>query len=190
MSVQDNHEEKLTLSVDVNIPGHDPRVVTAVFRSSRTKLLQRQPNCWICGRSHELEAHHYPIERSCAGFIDWRLVMLDAKAGELGATQAQRDACKAFDWDDFMVGATTKVLPAVTDEDGIAWPECRITTPVDMYRFVDDMMLNGLILCRDHHIGKDEGIHFMPHPLWVAQRYAKDDYRFNKVEIIHHEQHE
>lgn len=166
MSVNDVHEEKLTLSVDVNIPGHDPRTTTPLFSHSRKELLQRDDaQCWVCGRSPDeagpIEAHHYPIERSLAGMVDWRLVELDAKAGELGATQAQRDAAKAFDF------------------AGI---------DADPYRFVDDMRVNGLLLCKAHHIGKDEGIHAMPHPLWIAQRYGKEGYKFSDVEIIHHQE--
>lgn len=166
MSVNDVHEEKLTLAVDINIPGHDPRTTTPLFSHSRKELLQRDgAQCWICGRTADqagpLEAHHYPIERSLAAMIDWRLVALDARAGELGATQAQRDAAKAFDW------------------NGIE------SNP---YRFVDDMRVNGLLLCKTHHIGKDEGIHAMPHPLWIAQRYGQEGYKFSDVEIIHHQE--
>jgi hypothetical protein len=57
----------------------------------------------------------------------------------------------------------------------------------DPYRFVDDMTVNGLLLCKAHHTGTDEGIHAMPHPLWVAQRYAREGYRFSPTETIHHE---
>lgn len=36
--------------------------------------------------------------------------------------------------------------------------------PADPYAFVDDMTVNGLLLCKAHHTGKDEGIHDMPFP--------------------------
>lgn len=164
------HEERETLTVDVNIPGHDPRATTALFTRTRKLLIEREGGrCWISNMTaeeagHPLEAHHYPIERSLANMIDWNLVRRDALAGELGATQAQRDACKAFDWDGFMNAQ-----------------------PFDPYRFVDDMTVNGLLLSKQFHIGKDEGIHAMPHPLWIAQRYGKEGYRFSDVEIIHHD---
>lgn len=58
--------------------------------------------------------------------------------------------------------------------------------PANPYTFVDDMRVNGLILCKKHHIGKDEGIHDLPHPIWIAQRYGQDGYKFSSVEIIHH----
>lgn len=54
------------------------------------------------------------------------------------------------------------------------------------YTFVDDMNVNGLLLCKAHHTGLNEGIHTIPHPVWVAQKYGKDGYQFSKIEIIHH----
>ena len=60
--------------------------------------------------------------------------------------------------------------------------------PANPYAFVDDMTVNGLLLCKAHHIGKDEGIHAMPFPIWLAQRYGKDGYKFTDSEIIHHDQ--
>ncbi len=56
----------------------------------------------------------------------------------------------------------------------------------DPYYFVDNMLYNGRLLCKAHHIGKDEGVHCLPEPVWLAQRYGKDGYKFSDVEIIHH----
>ena len=159
MSIQDTHEEKLTLTVDVLIPGHDERTTTELFRKSRAQLLKRSPACWICGAKKGLEAHHL-LERSMANMMNLDLIVRDAQAGELGITQAQRDACKAFNWE---------------------------SIEKDPMRFFDDMMMNGWVLCKAHHIGKDEGIHAMPFPLFLAQRYGKEGYKFSDVEFIHHE---
>lgn len=152
-NVTQTHEEKETLAVDINLPGHDPRTTTALFRHTREQLIEKHGGrCYICNRTgeeagHPIEAHHYPIERSLANMIDFELVKED---------------CPDFDWSKF--------------------------DPADPYSFVDNMLFNGLLLCKEHHIGKDEGIHAMPHPLWIAQRYAKEGYKFSGVEIIHHEQ--
>lgn len=170
MSTEQNHEQKETLTVDVIIPGHEPRTATALFEHTRKQLIERDcGRCYISGMTaeesgHPLEAHHHPIERSLANMIDWSLVRRDAEAGELGATQAQRDAAKAFDWDAFMNAQ-----------------------PFDPYSFVDNMLVNGMLLAKQFHTGKDEGIHDMPHPLWIAQRYGKEGYKFSDVEIIHHD---
>lgn len=56
----------------------------------------------------------------------------------------------------------------------------------DPYLFVDDMRVNGLLLCKKHHIGKDEGIHALPFPIWVAQKYGRDGYRFSDAEVLTH----
>ncbi|WP_036662246.1 hypothetical protein [Pandoraea sp. SD6-2] len=161
--VTQTHDERETLVVDVLLPGHEPRTTTPLFTHSRTTLLEREGGrCFVCGGTeqdsgHPLEAHHHPIERSTANLIDWSRFADDCRAGVWGAR------AQAFDWDGFLSA-----------------------TPFDPYRFVDDMTVNGMVLCKDHHIGKDEGIHAMPLPLWVAQKYAIEGYRFTPTEIIHH----
>lgn len=154
------HEEKETLFVDVNIPGHEARTATALFRNSKQKLIEREGGrCWVCGATaeesgHPLEAHHHPIERSLANMIDWDRFEADCHAGLWGET------AKNFDWANF--------------------------DPANPYTFVDDMTVNGELLCKAHHIGKDEGKHDLPFPLWIAQKYGIDGYKFSSIEIIHH----
>jgi hypothetical protein len=154
MTVSEIHEEKNTFQVDVNIPGHDPRVSTPLFIKSRLHLLERDGGrCWICNATasesgHPLEAHHYPIERSFAEMVDW-------SAG----SQIRKDFPN-FGWGSF-------------DE-------------ANPYSFVDDMNVNGRLLCKPHHTGKDEGVHCLPEPAYLAQRYGKDGYDFSTIEVIHH----
>ena len=154
--MSDTHEEKNTFTVDVNIPNHEPRTTTSLFRKSRLQLIARDGGkCWVCGRTekesgHPIEAHHYPIERSFAEMIDW------------SATSQIRKDFPHFAWGSF-------------DES-------------DPYTFVDDMNCNGRLLCKEHHIGKNEGVHTLPEPVWLAQRYGKEGYQFSNIEVIHHEQ--
>ncbi|MDB5777625.1 MAG: hypothetical protein JWP38_3758 [Herbaspirillum sp.] len=160
MPVTEVHEEKNTFQVDVNIPGHDPRVSTPLFHRSRLALIAREGGrCWISGMTaeeagHPLEAHHHPIERSFATMIDWARFSKDCLAGMWGAH------AQAFDWTSF--------------------------DPADPYMFVDDMTVNGVLLAKQFHIGKDEGTHCLPYPVWVAQKYGIEGYKFSDVEIIHH----
>lgn len=56
------------------------------------------------------------------------------------------------------------------------------------YTFVDDMNVNGRLLCKAHHTAKDSGVHCLPEPVFLAQKYGKEGYVFSSVEIIHHEQ--
>lgn len=158
--VDQDHEEKETLTVDVNIPGHDERVTTSLFVRSKAALIKRDgAHCFICGGTDEstgapLEAHHHPVERSLANMVDWAIVRTECEAGKWG------EHAKAFDWSTF--------------------------DPANPYTFVDDMTVNGLLLCKAHHTGKDEGIHDMPFPLWIAQHFGKEGFKFSAVEIIHH----
>lgn len=55
------------------------------------------------------------------------------------------------------------------------------------YVFVDDMMAQGLILCKEHHTGEGTGIHFVPYPLWVMQRYLVEGYQYSPGEVIVHQ---
>lgn len=161
MSVNEIHEQKETLVVDINIPGHEERTTTPLFLHSKKALIAREGGrCFTCGRTaeesgHPLEAHHHPVERSMSNMIDWDLFRSECQAGMWG-THAE-----AFDWSKF--------------------------DPADPYSFVDDMNVNGLLLCKAHHTGKDEGIHDMPYPLWIAQKYGKEGYQFSPTEVIHHE---
>lgn len=154
MTVTETHEEINTFHIDVNLPGHDPRVTTSLFRKTRLELLERVGGrCWVCGGTaeetgHPIEAHHHPIERSFAEMIDW------------GPDSQVRKDFPHFDWENFDAS--------------------------NPYTFVDDMTVNGMPLCKAHHIGADEGIHTMPFPLVLAERYGKIGYTFSKVEILHH----
>lgn len=164
MEVTQIHEEKETIQVDINIPGHAPRVTTTLFEHSKKELLARDGGrCFISGMTaeesgHPLEAHHHPIERCFAEMIDWPRFADDCKKGHWG------QYAQAFDWDSF--------LSAV---------------PFDPYTFVDDMRVNGLLLSKQFHTIKDMGIHMLPFPIWVAQKYGKEGYKFSDVEVIHHE---
>ena len=168
MPVTETHDEKETLHVEVLLPGHDERgSASSLFVHSKKQLAARDGNrCWICQRTPDeagpLESHHAFIERSTAMGIDWSLVRRDCEAGEFGMTQGQRDAAKAFDWSGF--------------------------DPANPYAFVDNQLVNGVLLCKEHHTHLDSGIHTVPYPLFLFQRYAREGYQFSAAEVIHHDQ--
>ena len=60
------------------------------------------------------------------------------------------------------------------------------TTPFDPYVFVDDMRVNGRLLCKQFHTGPDEGIHALPYPIYLAQKYLVEGYKFSDIEVVHH----
>jgi hypothetical protein len=160
-AVTETHEEKLTLAVDVEIPGHAPRgSATPLFIRTKKILVERVGGrCFICNGTEAeigapLKAHHFPVERSLATAWDWPKFIADCRAGKWGVY------AQAFHWEGF---------------DPVS----------DPYKFVDDMRVNGLLLCAKHHRGADEGIHGLPHPLWIWQKYAPEGYEMSNVEIIH-----
>lgn len=57
----------------------------------------------------------------------------------------------------------------------------------DPYTFVNNMLFNGLLLCKAHHTGRDEGIHNTTHPYWIVQRYGLEGYVLSDIECIHHQ---
>lgn len=162
MSVEKTHEEKDTLKVDVDLPGHAPRVTTALFTKTKRLLMKastalgfnvKRPagRCWICDKTEQelgqpLEAHHFGIERAYIdASIRWNVVAQDFPI---------------FDWKNFN--------PAKPEE------------------FVDNMSAQGVLLCKEHHTGKDTGVHTLPFSLWIMQRYLADGTRFNPTEVIEH----
>jgi hypothetical protein len=149
--VTEIHEEKETLQVDIELPGHEARgSASALFERTRSLLLARDKVCWVCGiegtKEAPLEAHHSGIERSFAtAAIDWITVRKDFPD---------------FNWDEFDTS--------------------------DPLSFVDNMVAQGLLLCAEHHRGKNAGIHYLPWPLFVIQRYLKSGYKFSDTEVIEH----
>lgn len=185
--VTEVHVERESLHVEVNLPGHEARVTTPLFRHSREALIEREGGrCWISGMTaeesgHPLEAHHFPIERSLANMTDWARFSRDAKAGFWGPY------AKEFDWDKFFEGAQERTVHIPADHvAGVAAKTVHLLIPKDPYLFVDDMRVNGLLLAKPFHTGEGMGIHYMPHPLWVVMRYAIEGYQYMANLTIHH----
>ncbi len=161
MAVTDTHEEKETLAVDVLLPGHEARTTTPLFLHSKKDLIAREGGrCFICGATAEASGH--PLEAHHHPIERSLANMIDwASVAAFARAGALGPQAAAFNWDAF--------------------------DPADPYTFVDDMTVNGLLLCKQHHTGKDAGIHDMPFPLWIAQKYAREGYQFSPTEVIHHE---
>ncbi|MES2048840.1 MAG: hypothetical protein V4447_10595 [Pseudomonadota bacterium] len=177
--VTQDHEQIETNVTEVIEPGHDPRgQASPLFHKTRLLLIERERGmCWLSGLTSKelgpLEAHHMHIERCFAEAIDWARFSKAAMGGKFGPY------AQAFDWTDFFVGCET-----VTREDtGLPYLKVR-----DPYLFVDNMLVNGILLGKKYHIGKDEGIHQMPHPFWQVQGFLAEGYKFSQFEVIHHAQ--
>lgn len=173
------HELKKTVTMDYNVPAHEARgPASALFHRTRLLLIERERGrCWVSGEKapagHPHEAHHYPVERSFAERWDWGRFARDCVAGHWGPY------AQAFDWASFFVGAIT-ITP---DDTGLPYLQV-----LDPYRFVDDMTVNGRLLSKRFHTGHDQGVHCLPEPIYLAQKYLSEGYKFSDIEIIHHEQ--
>jgi hypothetical protein len=152
------HTERETLSVEVNIPEHQDRTTTALFTRTRRLLIEREgARCSICNATAAESGH--PLEAHHHPIERSLAEMIDWERFKLDAQSGYWGPhIKAFDWDNF----------------------------TDWVQFVDDMTVNGLLLCKTHHTAKDSGIHTMPFPLYIAQKYAKEGYVFSSTEVIHH----
>jgi hypothetical protein len=152
------HTERESLSVEVNIPEHEDRKTTALFARTRKLLIEREGGrCYICNATAEQSGH--PLEAHHHPIERSLAEMIDWGRFKLDAQSGfWGKHIQAFEWDNF----------------------------TDWVQFVDDMTVNGMLVCKAHHIGKDEGLHTMPFPLWIAQKYAKEGYAFSSLEVIHH----
>jgi hypothetical protein len=157
------HELKETLKVDVEIPGHEDRTTTALFLHTKKLLLAKTgARCFICNATAAESGHplesHHKIIERCLTHV------IDFK---LVQTDCERgmygEDAKNFDWPDF-------------------WQKN------DPYLFVDNQLVNGIILCKQHHTGLDAGVHMLPHPFWISQRYMKEGEKFSPTETIEHYQ--
>jgi hypothetical protein len=126
---------------------------------------------------HPLEAHHFPVERSLANMWDWERFSVDCKAGRWGPH------AQSFDWEKFFEGARIEQRECIVN--GHQFTVTR-KVPRDPYLFVDDMTVNGLLLSKKFHTAENAGIHMMPFPLWVAQKYGVEGYTFSDETTIHH----
>ncbi|WP_283149029.1 hypothetical protein [Silvimonas soli] len=159
--VTQTHEEKETLVVDVLLPGHEPRVTTPLFLHTKKLLIERVGGrCWICGRTAEESGHPLEAHHHPVERSLANLTDWDLFRSECEAGMWGEYA-KAFDWSKF--------------------------DPADPYTFVDDMTVNGMLLCKEHHTGKGTGIHDLPGPLWLGQKYGREGYQFTGNEVLHHE---
>jgi hypothetical protein len=66
--------------------------------------------------------------------------------------------------------------------DGVDWDHMRVLHPDfnwGTFKTAEDFVdseYNMLILCDIHHRHKNHGIHYLPFPIFVMQRYKRDDF--------------
>lgn len=157
--VQNEHAMHETISFTIYHADHDRRTESPLFRKTKKHLIEvLDTPCFICGSKKDREIHHMLLEYSDANSADWSDEPWDEtlETGEVihHKTGKMREAYPDFDWANFK-------------------------EPLD---FVDSEY-NMLTICRLHHTGKGHGIHYLPYPIWIMQKYRKKDFVFSPDEI-------
>lgn len=157
------HEEKETLQVDVLLPGHDPRVTTSLFRKTKELLIK------------VASALGFIVQRPAA-----RCWVCDKTAEEVG----QPLEAHHFGIERAFIDGPIDWKRVQADFPNYDWENFDPRKPE---MFVDNMEAQGILLCKAHHTGKGAGIHTLPFPLWVMQRYLPEGTKFSPDEVIHHD---
>jgi len=145
--------KKMSSHYTVNYPEHEERKTTSIFRKTRHTLInEKKLTCFICGvgssKDHPLEVHHFYCEKYAQTMINWE------KFGEFAKNcyniQTGEKLAANFDW------LAVKQNPDI---------------------FVDSVY-NMVVLCKQHHTSGNKGIHHVPFPDWILQKYPSDGYEF------------
>lgn len=135
----------------VNYPVHEKRTETSIYRKTR-KEMSHLP-CFICGRmkgdnNTSLETHHFYIEKAATNAIDWEKFGVFAK--NTHHIQTGENIGEKMDWK-------------------------KVESNPDL--FVDSRH-NMIVLCKQHHTSGNTGIHHVPFPDWISQKFAVDGFQF------------
>ena len=162
--INQTHEFKDTNKVDVFIPAHPPRITTNLFRRTKQKLM------------------------AVASIFQWNLFREKGRCWICGQTEAELGS---------PLEAHHLVIERSFIDSPLRWDQLRKDFPKFDWKsfdetkpegFVDDMIAQGLLLCKLHHTGEGTGIHSLPFPLWVLQRYLPNGVQFSPTEVIHHDE--
>ena len=147
------------IKYNVYIPAHNEREDTSLYIKTRKLLIVRDKTCFMCQRNAS----------QCASPL------------EAHHHPIMRSMTNMVDWDRFIKQAQAGAWG--TNIQKFNWDKFNKNEP---YTFVDNMLFNGMLLCKDHHRGVNTGIHVLPYPLFIAQAFAKEGYKFSDNVVIDH----
>jgi len=137
----------------VNYPPHEKRVASSIYRKTHRELCKvKKIGCFICNKKNNkndpLETHHFYCEKVAVNAIDW------IKFGEFAKTcyniQTGENIGEHFNWNEVSKN-----------------PDIFVDSPYNM-----------IVLCKEHHISGKKGIHHVPFPDWILQKYPKNNFQF------------
>jgi hypothetical protein len=147
----DGHTMHMSNHYTVHYPNHDKRIDTALYRQSHKFLVDRH-NCFICNKANSrndpLETHHFYCEKAATNAIDWNAFEKFAKG--CYNIQTGENIGNNIDWKRVKTNPETFV----------------------------DSKYNLIVLCKKHHTSGNMGIHHVPFPEWILQKYPKDGFQF------------
>ena len=143
----------------VNYPDHVKRKDSAIYKRSHHELCHiRDTPCFICGKTQKkdnisLETHHFYCEKSAENAIDWQ--------------EFSKFATNCYN-----------IQTGINIGNTFNWKEVELNPDI----FVDSIH-NMIVLCKEHHISGGKGIHHIPFPDWIIQKYPKNGFEFLLLDI-------
>jgi len=144
------HSRKMSNHYIVNYPDHPKRTESALYRQTRKKL--KFMPCFICDRVN--------VEGE--------------QSNEIHHFYIEKVAASAIDWIKFGEFAQECFHLQTGENIGkkFDWKEVEKNPEI----FVDSPE-NMIVLCKKHHTGRI-GIHHVPFPDWILQKFAVKDFQF------------
>jgi len=133
----------------VHYPSHEPRKNSAIYNKTHAQM--KSQACFICGKSNQHDGIHV----------------------ETHHYYCQKAFQNAYDWDKFAAFARTcYTAQGVCLANQFDWQE--VAKNPDL--FVDSPY-NMIVLCKEHHTSGRKGIHHVPFPEWMSQKFVKDGFQ-------------
>jgi hypothetical protein len=139
------HTRNLSTHYTVHYPDHAPRKATSLYNKTHRNM--KDMECFICGKTNAK----------------------DGISVETHHFYCEKVFQTAFDWKKFGEFAEGRCnLQTGAPMDHFNWDE----VAADPDLFVDSPD-NMIVLCKDHHRAGVHGIHHVPFPEWIAQKFVK-----------------
>ena len=138
----------MSMHYTVHYPKHEERKASAIYTKTH-KSLKHMP-CFICGKTNQKDGIHVETHHF---FVE--------KAME-----------NAIDWEKFGDFAQTCHHFQTGEFIGDLFDWKAVAKNPDL--FVDSPS-NMIVLCKEHHTSRI-GIHHVPFPEWITQKFAKDGF--------------
>ena len=146
------HERNMSNHYVVQYPDHEIRKNSNIYNSTH-KAMKHMP-CFICGKTNQHDLIHV----------------------ETHHFYCEKAAENAINWIAF--GEFAKGCYNIQTGENIGnfdWNE--VSKNPDL--FVDSPF-NMIVLCKEHHTSGNKGIHHVPFPDWIVQKWAKPGFEFLK----------